>query len=299
MSEIVDGIRNAYRWILGRDADTAGLLNFVEAVASGTMEMRDVRGMMLSSPEFRQAYDAANSEDRRSVNELIARHTGYTVQTGPFAGMKLKDQSMRGDGDLGPKLLGTYEQELQPYLERFTSKTYDAVVDVGCAEGYYSVGFARLFTDAPILAYDTDRGALAILHQMAEENGCADQITMGEFCDPEELERIFKRYPRSLIFADCEGYEKTLFTNATTNAASAGSDLIIECHDLWHPGLTEELVAALGETHHIEVVYAAGRNPNAFPFLAELSDWDRWRAVWERRGARQNWLICEAKVGPT
>lgn len=296
MSEVEAEIKAAYRWILGRGADRDGLSHFVEAVASGAMGLDDVRAVMLSSPEFRGAVGSASPEERQGVNELIVNSTGRVVQTGPFAGMKLRDQSMRGDGDVGPKLLGTYEQELHPFLERFASRTYDAVVDVGCAEGYYTVGLAKLFPDTPILAYDTDQGALAILRDMAEDNGCNSHIQTGEFCDPEELERIFTKYPRSLVISDCEGYEQTLFTNGRTNAAGAGSDIVIECHDLWHPGLSAAIIDALEPTHDVTMVYAAGRNPNAFHFLAELNDWDRWRAVWERRGARQNWLICEAKA---
>lgn len=294
MSEIEAEIRAAYRWILGRDADAEGLSSYIKALESGA-GLGDVRNAMLSSPEFRGIIGTPHSEDRKVVNDLIARSTAYVVQTGPFAGMRLREQSMRGDGDLGPKLLGTYEQELHSFFQKFASRPYDAIVDVGCAEGYYTVGLAKLFPDVPILAYDTDQGALAILREMAEDNRCAGQIQTGEFCDPEELERIFTQFPRSLVISDCEGYERTLFTNGRTNAAGAASDIIIECHDLWHPGLTTEIVTALEPTHDIAVVYAGGRNPNAFPFLAELSDWDRWRAVWERRGALQNWLICEAK----
>jgi hypothetical protein len=126
-------------------------------------------------------------------------------------------------------------------------------------------------------------------------NDCADQIMPGDFCDPVTLRGIYESYQRTLVVADCEGYEKTLFADPVTNAASSKSDIIIECHDLWDAEITPSIVRALSNTHNITTVYACGRNPNVYDFLAHLSDWDRFRAVWERRGARQNWLICEAR----
>ncbi len=147
-----------------------------------------------------------------------------------------------------------------------------------------------------MLAYDIEPAALEILIELARENGCEEQMVPGAFCDPAVLREVVAKYPRSLIIADCEGYEKQLFSDAATNAALASSDLIIECHDLWDAGITPSIRAALSPTHEIGVAMACGRDPNVFDFLADLSDWDRWRAVWERRGSRMHWLICEAKV---
>jgi hypothetical protein len=300
MSEPIDDteaqVRAAYRWILGREPDAAGLAFYCEALRSGQADLAGLREIFLSCQEFLQNRGSHGVEERSFVNQRVIRSTGGIVQTGPFAGMRMIDMSARGDGDIAPKLLGVYEQELHPAFTKFSTRRYDAIVDVGCAEGYYSVGAARLFPGTPVLAYDTDPAALDILMDLARANGCAEQMVPGAFCDPAELREVVRKYPRSLVIADCEGYEKALFSDPATNAVLASSDLIIECHDLWDADITPSIRAALDATHDIGVAMACGRDPNAFEFLAELSDWDRWRAVWERRGSRMHWLICEGRA---
>jgi len=297
MNEIEEGIRAAYRWILGREADEGGLRDYTHAVRSGQITLDGLREVFLGCPEFWQHRSARGVEERKAINQRVIDATGLVVQSGPFKGMKMVDLSTRGDGDIAPKLLGTYEAELHPALIAFAQHRYDAIVDVGCAEGYYSVGAALLFPGTPVLAYDIDKGALEILAELARANGCQDQMIAGDFCDPATLREVAGRYPRSLVIADCEGYEKELFADPETNTALAGSDLIIECHDLWDAEITPSIRAALADTHDISIAMACGRNPNIFEFLADLSDWDRWRAVWERRGSRMHWLICEGKEG--
>jgi hypothetical protein len=49
-----------------------------------------------------------------------------------------------GDGDQASKLLGLYEKELEPALETVVQSKPDAVIVVGCAEGFYALGLARL-----------------------------------------------------------------------------------------------------------------------------------------------------------
>ena len=296
MNTVEDDVNEAYRWILGRDADAQGASDYSRLMREGDLTKEGLRDILLSSAEFWQGRSSRAVEERQNINDLVIRSTGLIVQSGPFAGMRMVDLSTRGDGDIAPKLLGTYEAELHPSFERFRNRRYDAIVDVGCAEGYYSVGAARLFPGTPVFAYDVDKGALEILQALSLQNGCADQIIPGDFCDPETLRKVLERYPRSLVIADCEGYEKILFSDPVTNSAASSSDLIIECHDLWDAEITPAIRNALFATHDISVALACGRDPNVFPFLAELNDWDRWRAVWERRGSQMHWLICEGKA---
>ena len=290
-------VDKAYRVILGRGADPSGLRTYGTDIREGRLETGGLYRLLMDSDEFRSRV-GNHPEDRTVINSLVKLETDFIVQAGPFAGMHLLDLSNRGDGDVSPKLLGTYEQETHAAIIEFSKSRYDAILDIGCAEGYFAIGLARMFPDTPVLAYDTDRTALEILQKTADVNGCGSQIIGGDFCDPVELGRILRDHPRSLVIVDCEGYEKVLFSDAATNALSGKSDLIIECHDLWDPTITPAIVAALGSNHDIEIVHATGRDPNVFEFLAHLPDWDRFRAVWERRGARQNWLICRARLAP-
>src|SRR6185503_17662417 len=84
----------------------------------------------------------------------VASATDLRVAGGLFAGMRLLSRA--SEGCLIPKLLGCYEAPLQPQLRRLIAAGYDVVLNVGCAEGYYAVGLARLLPSAAVLAFDID-----------------------------------------------------------------------------------------------------------------------------------------------
>jgi len=188
-------------------------------------------------------------DTRRFVNGFIREKTNSVVQSGPFAGMRLIEGASWGDGDIAPKLLGVYEQELHGVFAKAAQRRYGAIVDVGSAEGFYAVGLARMFPGIKVYAF---------------------------------------------IVSDCEGYEITLFGSGDIHSLR-GSDILIECHDFIVPNCTGRLSEKLRSTHSVTEIRAGGRNPNAFEFLSEISDWDRWKAVCEGRPCRMSWLWCEAR----
>ena len=232
-------------------------------------------------------------DPRRHLNQFIKTRTGGLVQHGPFAGMRLVDGSSWGDGDVAPKLLGVYEQELHDVFANAVRRRYGAIVDVGSAEGFYAVGLARMFPDVPVYAYDADPLALSLTKNAAKANGVETQVTLRGFCDPAALTALARAEGPLLVLIDCEGYELTLLGSDDTRSALRDSDLVIECHDRLVPGCTETLLETMKDTHRVSVIRASGRDPNAFDFLADLHDLDRWQAVNENRPYRMNWLWCE------
>jgi hypothetical protein len=84
--------------------------------------------------------------------------TQNIVSGGPFDGMRLPDIDSWGQ-DRGSKLLSFYEQELHPTIREIIDWGPDKIINVGCAEGYYAVGLARLSPNALVVAYDTDETA--------------------------------------------------------------------------------------------------------------------------------------------
>jgi len=70
----------------------------------------------------------------RVLANTYLRHEGAQIRGGPFAGMAYVTEAT--EGALVPRLLGTYESELHPYLKAFAQEGVEAVIDVGCAEGY-------------------------------------------------------------------------------------------------------------------------------------------------------------------
>ena len=91
------------------------------------------------------------------TNTLIARQ-GNVVQAGPFAGLRFTGQT--SEGCTAPRLLGCYEHELHPHIERLIGQTFDALLNIGCADGYYAVGLAMRMPGVPVFAHDLNPKAL-------------------------------------------------------------------------------------------------------------------------------------------
>ena len=92
------------------------------------------------------------------------------VRNGPFQGMRYPFLRAVGSS-LFPKLCGSYESELHQVVERCLEKEFSMVLDIGCAEGYYAVGFALRQPTATVYAYDISQNARSLCAAMAEMNG--------------------------------------------------------------------------------------------------------------------------------
>src|ERR1700730_11056550 len=97
---------------------------------------------------------------------------------------------------------------------------------IGCAEGYYAIGFALRLPHAEVYAFDTNSTAKQLCAEMARLNGVADRLHIEDFCNEETL-RSIPLGDRALIISDCEGCEGSLF-NRQLAEFLVQHDLIIE-----------------------------------------------------------------------
>lgn len=241
---------------------------------------------------FRKAIDSRRAE----LTEAICAHVSRVVSSGPFAGMKIPDRTSWGDGDVAPKVLGTYEQELHEALLQFKSRSYGAVVNVGCAEGYYAIGLAILNEGWRVYAFDTKARAQQVCQAAAELNSVDDRVTIGGFCSTKDLEVLTQKHGALLCVIDCEGYELELLTSQFIERSGYSSDFIIECHDFVKTAISEQLQNRFRKTHSVRLIKAGARDPNRFDFLNKYNDIERWLAVSEMRPCTMKWLVCEAKA---
>lgn len=218
------------------------------------------------------------------------------VKHGPFKGMIYPNPKSRGSS-LFPKLIGSYEKELQPVIEEICQKHYTEIIDIGCAEGYYTVGLAMRVPEAKVYAYDTNQEATQLCRKMAELNQVEKNIFIGSFCDFTTLKNIPFR-GKALIFSDCEGYEKQLFTKDTMEFF-ANHDLLIEVHDGIDITISSHLYPLLSETHTIEVVEGVDDIKRAKIYqFEELQQYDlptKEILLREWRGAMEWWYAKARK----
>ncbi len=242
-----------------------------------------------------QMYQNSIKMYQNSINDIFS---GMTVLHGPFAGMKYPEMASIGSS-LFPKLLGSYEKELEPLMQRICNNRYTEVVDIGCAEGYYAVGLAMRINHAKVFAFDTDATAIQLCSKMAELNGVSEQLTTRKFCDAETLISL-PLTERALIVSDCEGYEKKLFTKDNVPALSC-HELLIEVHDCIDIGISSYLRELFESTHNIEVFSSIDDIKKAQEYsyieLEGLSLETKKRILAEGRLAIMEWFYMTPKPG--
>ncbi|WP_197528874.1 methyltransferase [Aeoliella mucimassa] len=219
-----------------------------------------------------------------------------TVLHGNFAGMKYPDMLSIGSM-LYPKLLGSYERELEPLIAKLCTQPYTEIVDIGCAEGYYAVGLAMRIPTARVFAFDTNSDATQLCKAMAAANGVGKRVEIGEFCDGETL-RTLPYSGRALIVCDCEGYEKQLFDEPTVRAM-APHDLLIETHDFIDIEISTTLQRMFEPSHHVQCFTSIDDIQKAkyydYPEIADMSLEHRRQVVRENRPAAMEWLYLTPK----
>jgi len=220
------------------------------------------------------------------LGEVFSKANGTKVLHGPFAGMQYPAESLQSHHCV-PALLGNYESELHLILDSILEDSYDLVVDVGCAEGYYAVGFA-LKNRFPVAAFDADPRELKLCRAMARMNEVEDRISFGSWCSAELLGNLTAG-KRTFVLSDCEGFETELFDEPAI-AALKQSDALVEIHGEAY----EPLLQRFSKTHVVQTLIASPRSTENYPELACLGS-EAIRAVAEYRLPGQRWLYARAR----
>lgn len=194
--------------------------------------------------EQQRSLSYSEDEIKRIFKDLV-------VKNGPFAGMRYPDFDSCGS-TLYPKLLGSYENELNDVLKHILSQNYSRILDVGCAEGYYAVGLALRLPKVKVVAFDIDARSRALCHAMAKLNKVEEIVEVRSSCTAELL-AAFPFKERTLIISDCEGFEKKLFT-AGNVANLKNCDLLIETHDFVDMSISPYLHDLFKATHDIQCI---------------------------------------------
>ncbi|THD81096.1 MAG: methyltransferase domain-containing protein [Phenylobacterium sp.] len=225
------------------------------------------------------------------ILDAYLRQHGAIIWSGPFKGMEYV--STATEGALLPRLLGSYESELHRHLQAFAAEDLECVIDVGCAEGYYAVGLARMMPKVTVYAHDIAEKALIACRELAAKNGVADRVIVGGEFKPTDFEAFAGR--RTLVMVDAEGAELDVL-QPELSPALAGLSLIVETHDVYRPGALATLVQRFMPTHHIVRVdqhYMPFEPP---PWFRDMPHLDRLLAVWEWRLAPTPWLVMRPKA---
>lgn len=227
-------------------------------------------------------------------HDLLFKDLGNKVRGGPFEGMEIPSRPAWQDASLSTKLFGTYEPELHTVIHMAAKRNPKAVINVGCAEGYYAIGMARLLPDAMVYALDIDFDSLLLVMEYAKRNDAEGRVVCIQGCsEPEGL--LVKDAPKGprLYILDCEGAEYSLIDMERCPILKH-SDLIIEYHDFLERGNSEGLINKLVATHAVQKIIQTVSPP----MVSLTCQWQfhaHQIVVTDRREPTNGWLVCWAR----
>ncbi len=190
---------------------------------------------------------------------------------------------------MGPFILGTYEEEISPWFIRQKERSFSEILDVGSKFGFYAVGLATWHPNTPVIAFDTDPWAQKATLEVARANGVKNVSVFG-YCSVQWLAGHLAE--RAFIVCDCEGFEFELLDPQCVPALKSAT-MIVESHDgpPWEKHL--KLINQFKNTHRIEEVSFKGNNRIPSADISFLSDDEKQLAVGEPRVSYQKWLLFE------
>ena len=149
------------------------------------------------------------------------------------------------------QIIGSYESEISDIVETLCNRKFTKIVNIGCAEGYYAVGFARRIDDVSIEAFDSSERAREHCGELARLNRVDKKIRiLGSFTKESLVNMSLD--DQALIICDCEGGEKEIFTSENASRLR-NCELLIEIHDFVDISTSDYIRNLFAKTHDILV----------------------------------------------
>lgn len=214
------------------------------------------------------------------------------VQAGPFSGMEYVSAAV-GSYHLY-KLIGSYEAVLHPGIDALRSEEFDTVVDIGSAEGYYLIGFGRMFPRATLIGFEPDPEGQVLTKSLYAKNALTNTLQIFGAATAQNVAQYIT--DNTLLVCDCEGAEIDILDPHSSPQLLKVQCAIIELHDFIRPGTKETLIARFSETHHIESISFRVPDKDAYPYLKDLDERTATDLLERERGWKeQEWLILRRK----
>ena len=233
------------------------------------------------------AYDKVAAE--------IAIKAEHTVQGGPYKGMRYFGPSGVPIVDQRPttKLIGSFEEEIHPWIESLIARGFRQVIHIGGGEGYHAVGLMLRMPESNSVVFDTLIPARKACKALARQNGVHDRIQLRGFCGTEGMQDL--DMTDTLVMSDCGGAELNILDLKAYPGLKTAT-ILVETHDAFDDRITPRIRSRFSSTHKIEFRSATGRDPARYPFLMEFPPSSAQLAVDEKRertrdGQAQKWAL--------
>lgn len=232
----------------------------------------------------------------KKIIKKLSDNSEYKVLNGVFKGLQYHSLDIT-ESALVPKIIGSYEYQLQPWFSQIVNTNYSDIIDVGSAEGYYAIGLAKKMPKTIVHCYDINEKDIEFSKHMAKINNVTN-LTWNTYCNDKTL-IDFNYKGRTLIICDCEGYELELFTQNVIDSCKH-TDFLIELHDIRNPVISSQILSRFQFTHSFKIVNNKDVDYSLLEGLQKLSPKEKRFAICEHRGGvfrniYMEWVFLTAK----
>ena len=246
-------------------------------------------------PEYKlkKAWHTLLFSRSRALTNGVRQMCGDQVLGGVFKGMTLTDEAL--SVHRSPFLLGCYEHELHPVLEKLIAGKYTRILNIGCSVGYYAVGLALRMPQVTVDAFDISSDAQKQCAHLAQVNGVQDRVSVsGQFYGDD-----FAAYAdsKTLVVMDIEGGEKDLL-DPVRFPALRKMDVLVELHDVLDATLSKTVCDRFAESHAVDLIPNRNVLPDTSVFLPSdqyLDPFDHLLLGWESREGATPWGVFLAR----
>jgi hypothetical protein len=232
-------------------------------------------------------------DKKRNLLSLdLSNRMKHIVKYGPFKGMKLSQENWWGSYDRASMLLGIYEKEVLESMMTI-SKKRDVFVDLGAADGYYSIGtlISRRFKKS----YSFEISSKG--RDVIQKNAILNRVNKKLEIFGEATKDFYKHIPinhlnKAVILIDIEGGEFNLLDKEVFESLKR-SIIFVEIHEWFFKDGEKKLKKLLNDAKpyfKISTLTTGSRDLSVFPELSSLIDSDRWLIASEGRARLMTWL---------
>jgi hypothetical protein len=195
-------------------------------------------------------------------------------------------------------LLGIYEEEVLNSIMTVSNK-YDVFIDLGAADGYYSIGSLISQKFRASYSFEISTKGRKVIEKNATVNKVSDKLHIFG----EATKDFYKNVPKkdlnsSVILIDIEGAEFSLLDGEVFSHLKE-SIIFIELHDWFFKDGEKKIAKLMTDAKpffNISKLTTTSRDLSKFPELLDYPDSERWLIASEGRAKLMTWLRLDPKL---
>lgn len=232
---------------------------------------------------------------------------GSIVLHGNYKGLKLNYHQYKNDITFVPKMIGTYEKNVQNKLIELSKKySLSVIVNFGAFDGYHALGLLIKNVYKYALLFEINEKSATFLNENIKKNNLEKKVFLfnkkANFLDlkhsvPTPFLKKYNDIEKKVVFlVDIEGDEFSLF-NASNLKYFRNSILLVEIHDAFvkNKRKVRSFNKFLSKYYVIERINMNTNYDLSIKEFNYLSEDERLLTVSEGRPIIMHWIVCYPK----